>query len=402
VTAVVLAGPLVAAARAQQVTVAPPPTDPNVELADIEKEKEGALHAESFERPFAWLARKSTELEAASGLKLGLAYTTLFQQASNGPGDRNGGAGDVDLFARWTALGRGTPDTGTFVLNLEQRQEFGSQTPAELGPEIGTLNKTTNAFTKRELVVKDGYFAQRLFDDRLRLGIGRADPENLVGGMKYQSQNVSFLNQAFSTNPTISFPGSGATFAASVRPGPFYVSVGAVNAYSQTTQNTLHELVDERKFFTFAEGGWLGKVGDLGSGTYRVAVWHIDEREKTGKPSDRGITLVADQDFGASWAGFARYGRSEGRVAVVQELWEAGVLYKGLFGLKEDLTGLAAASSEPRDDAIRTEKVIEVFHRFQLNPQWQLSLGAQLILDPGKAPDDDPIGVFSFRVRVAF
>lgn len=335
------------------------------------------------------------------GLLFSGAYTALFQQ-SIGPGAVNGAAGDLDLFARWVAIGRGTKDTGTFYFAAENRHRLEANTPAEIGGEIGSLLGTTNGFNDRGWAVKEAYWVQRLFEDRFRFGLGRVDSENLVGGYKLQSANTSFLNKAFSTNPTIAFPGSGMGAAFSVKPVEwFYVAAGAANAYGKTTTIDIDELFDEWRLFSWVEVGYTPKIEGLGEGRYRVAAWHMDSRELTGQPSDSGISFIVDQEVGEHISLFARYGYADGQLTKVRQLAEAGGAYEGLFGSSSDLTGLAFAWAEPYED-LRNQMVLEAFHRFQLTGRIQLTLGMQLIIDPSDAPDTDAEGVFSARLRITF
>jgi hypothetical protein len=340
-------------------------------------------------------------LDQEHGLAVTGAYTILFQQSA-GPNAHSAGAGDFDLTAKWTLLGRGTPDTGAFYTAIEYRHDIGSITPNQLGGEIGTLLGTTNGFSDRRLAVKDAYWAQRLFDDHFRFGIGRADPENLVGLHKLQSANTSFLNKAFSTNPTIAFPGAGAAAAASLRPTQwFYLSGGVANAYGNFTTIEVDTLVDEWRFFKFGEAGFTPTIEGVGQGRYRVAIWHFDDRDLTGQPSDEGISLIADQDIGERGTVFARYGYADADLTKVRQSVQVGGAIGGLLGVEDDLTGLAVAWSEPLAD-LRDEKVLEVFHRFQITGRTQLTLGAQWIIDPSNAPDADSLGVFSARLRMSF
>src|SRR5262245_22025884 len=136
------------------------------------------------------------ELDEEYGLLIAGAYTMLFQQ-SIGPDEQSAAAGDFDLTGRWTFLGRDTPDIGSFYVATEYRHEIGNQPPSELGAQIGTLLGTTDGFSNRGWAVKDAYYAQRLFDDHVRVGLGRVDSENLVGNHDLQSANTSFLNKAF-------------------------------------------------------------------------------------------------------------------------------------------------------------------------------------------------------------
>lgn len=380
-----------------------PPTDTVQELDEISQSQQGSVTIPEAERPLQFLSNQAQALEKATGLRLGLAYTMAVQQATGGMNQRIGAAGDLDLLAKWTLLGRGTKNYGQLVFAGEYRHQIGSRTPSDLGGQIGTLIGTTNGFSERTMVVKELYWVQRLFDDRLRFGVGRADPENLVGGHKLQSANTSFFNKAFSTNPTIAFPGSGLAAGVSVRPTDLLLfTVGATNANARTTTIGIEELLDEWELFSFAEAGLTPTLEGVGPGRYRVAVWHIDEREDAGKPEDQGISVILEQDIGGVWQVFARYGYSDAEVTGVRHLAETGVGIKGLLGSKDNLTGVATAIGVSPVEGKPDEKIIELFHRWQVTAQSQFTVGAQLIVDPANAPGDDVLGVFSARMRLAF
>jgi porin len=334
------------------------------------------------------------------GLAITGAYTVLYQH-SVGPDAQGAAAGDFDLVARWTPIGRGTADTGSFYVAAEWRHQFGSRVPSALGSEIGTLLATTNGFSDRGLVVKDAYYVQRLFEDRLRVGFGRVDAENLFANHLLQSANTSFLNKAFSTNPTVALPGVGAGAALSVRPVDwFYVAGGANNAYGNTEAVTA-DLLDELRFFKYGEIGFTPSLEGVGDGRYRVAVWHMDSRSDTGQPADEGFSLIIDQAFGERVTTFARYGYATGDLTGVKQSIQAGGAVTGLVGSAADLTGLAFAWSQPEAD-LPDEEVLEIFHRLQLTGRLQLTLGAQWIFDPSNAPGVDALGVLSARFRMSF
>jgi porin len=339
------------------------------------------------------------ELDESYGLAVTGAYTVLYQH-SIGPDAQGAAAGDFDLTMRWTPIGRGTPDTGSFYVASEWRHQFGSRVPSALGSEIGTLLATTNGFSDRGLVVKDAYYVQRLFEDHLRVGLGRVDAENLVGIHQLQSANTSFLNKAFSTNPTIALPGVGAGAAFSVRPvDSFYVAGGANNAYGNTEAVTI-DLLDEWRFFKWGEIGLTPTVEGVGAGRYRVAVWHMDSRGHTGQPADEGFSVIVDQKFGERVTTFARYGYASGHLTGVKQSIQVGGAVTGLVGSTADLTGLAAAWSQPEAE-LHDEGVVELFHRFQLTGRLQLTLDAQWIVYPSNT-DVDGVGVLSARFRMSF
>lgn len=378
-------------------------TSPTVEMDEIDSEHTALLNIPFLDAPFKAGQNVLGDLEDATGLRVRFAYTMLFQQASNGPGDRSAGAGDLDIMAAWTLLGRGTADTGRLIVTGEYRFGMGNITPNALGPEIGSLQRTAGGFSDRGWVVRDFHWVQRLFEGRLRLLVGRSDVSDYVGGHRLQSINNSFLNRQFSSNSTTAFPAGHATSAGvSIQPiDEFYVTFGGANAYGSTNVNDWSTLGDG-DYFGFAEFGYTPRFEGLGWGRYALLIWNMPTRENTGQPSDSGFSVMLEQDFGANLHAFGRYGWAADGTTGIKQAGEVGVGYRGLLGSPDNLTGLAVGISEPTASGLRDEKVIELFHRFQLTPYSQLTFGIQGIFDPSNSPDVDGIAVFETRLRVEF
>lgn len=322
------------------------PTYLTEELDDIYTPSRGVLDVPWFDRPFDTILGWTTDLEAETGLRLGFAYTTIFQQASGGPGSRGAGSGDFDIMAAWTLLGRGTRDTGRLIASAEYRHKIGNQPVSSLGGEIGSLQQTASGFNDRGWVIRDLHWLQRLFDDRLRIGVGRADSSDFVGGHRLGNLNASFVNRAFASNTTTAFPGHGTTAGFSVRPSEvFYTTLGASNAYNQTNRNDI-SLLDELEFFSFGEVGFTPTFDGLGPGRYRVMVWHMDSREKDSIAGDKGYSVILEQDFGEVVQGFVRFGEADkGVLTGIKRSTEVGVGFRGLLGSADNLGGVAFAYS---------------------------------------------------------
>jgi porin len=385
-----------------------PAAQPEVEIAPTDQPPLDPLPPTTVEdeleeiRPGVAIKREFDRIAAETNLRFGIANTWLFQQASGGPGLRSAAGGDLDLLARWTAIGAGTKDTGVFVFAAEYRYQIGDQAPSALGGQIGTLLPTTNGFGERPMVVKEAYWDQRFAGDRFRLGLGRIDPENLFGGHRLQSANMFFMNKAFSSNPTVAYPGPGVAAAAQIKPVQWaHISGGITDANGKATVGNLEGFFDAGEFLTFAECALTPEFEGVGAGRYRLALWHIDERDDAGVPSDQGITISLDQDLGESLVVFLRYGHAEGDATGVTNSVQGGAGIKGIVQ-KDDMFGLAAAWSEPSGDGRRDEKVVEVFQRFQITETTQFTVGVETIFDPSNAPGDDVIGVFSARLRIVF
>jgi porin len=370
-------------------------------LESIYNPSPGMLNVPALDAPFNQILDWTRALDEKTALRIGAAYTMIFQQASGGPGRREGASGDFDIFGAWTPIGRGTPNSGQLVFSAEYRFKMGPLPASELGPEIGTLQRTTGGFNDRGWVWRDLYWLQRLFDDRLRLLLGRADVSDFFGATWMQNINSSFSNRAFSANSVIPSPGHGATAGFSIRPvDDFFLTAGIANAWSQTNTSNLSRL-DEKEFFTFTEFGYTPVIKNLGRGRYRVLLWHLDSREEAGAAGDKGYSLIIDQELGEVLQVFARYEYADKGVTGIKSSVEAGFGFRGMLGDPNNLGGIGFGYSEPTGEG-RDEKVIEIFQRWQLTGFTQFSLGAQAIFDPTNAPDSDVIGVFTARFRIVF
>ena len=97
-----------------------------------------------------WRQQLSDDL----GLDLGLAYTTLFQAATDGIGDpRYGWSGDFDIFGKWRLVNKAEKNTGSFGFLVEQRHRFTEIAPNDLGTNIGSLWGTTRGFNVQDVAL---------------------------------------------------------------------------------------------------------------------------------------------------------------------------------------------------------------------------------------------------------
>lgn len=374
------------------------------ELDDIYRAKTPTFNLPFIDGPIDRFIAATASLEESTGLRLGFAYTTIFQQASGGEGRRRGASGDLDIMGAWTLIGRGTPNTGQLIFSFEDRHKFGPEPASNLRPVLGTLHPPTNGFNDRGAVVRDVYWIQRLLDGKLGFALGRGDTSDFFGAHRMQSLNNSFSNRSLAANTVIPSPGHGLFAGFSVRPvDEFYATIGTANSYGSTNINDMSYL-DEGSFFTFGEFGYTPEIKGLGQGGYRVVLWHIDAREERAvSPSDHGFSIIADQRFGERFQVFARYGYADdGRVTGIRQSGEIGMGLRGLLGSEENMTGLAFAYSEARASGAKDEKILECFHRWQLTRHTQFSVGVQGIFDPSNDPDTDSVAVFTTRFRVAF
>ncbi len=366
-------------------------------------DQEGYLEETGIRSPLLYLTDPLEDLYQKTGLRLGVANTMLFLQPMGGQSSRSGSAGDLDFMSSWTLLGRGSENPGRLVFTGEYRYAIGSQPSSDVGPKEGTIVAPTNAFNARGWVIRDAYWIQRFFDGRLRVLFGRADISDYMGAHWLQNVNNSFINRNFSANAAIPFPGHGPMLGFSIRPtDQFYLTAGAVNAYSLTTDAGIDTVFDEGDFFSMAEVGYTPTFEPLGEGRYAFGLWHMDARGRDGLPSSYGFTFIADQNLTPNLQAFARYSYNDGRILNIKHNGQIGLGYSGLLGRTNDLTGAAFALTVPQRTTSRNETALEIFHRFQVAANTQFTTGFQIIANPGNAVENEPVGMFYVRLRTSF
>jgi porin len=378
-------------------------TNVPAELEEIAVPQPGYLESLGAPSPMRWVVDPLEDLYRRTGLRLGVAHTILFLQPLGGQSSQYGSAGDLDFISAWTLIGRDTPDTGRFIFTTEYRYQVGNQPASLVGRQVGTLVAPTGAFNDRGWVVRDAYWVQRLFGGRLRVLFGRGDPSDYVGAHWLQNVNNSFINRSFSANPSVPFPGHGPLLGVSIRPVDWlYVTAGAANGYSDTTLLGVNSLVDEWDIFTFGEVGWTPTFKGLGEGRYAMGLWHMDARSIGNLPEDWGMTFIADQNLTDNLQVFARYSYADGALTNLRHSAQLGLGYGGLLGRPNDLTGAGFSLNAPVRTSSRNETVVEVFHRFQVTANNQLTVGFQAIANPGNAAEDVPAGMVYLRLRSSF
>ena len=384
--------------------VTPSPNDVTQQLEEAKRKHAGIIENDPISRLGSLWRELDEKLEESIGLDLGLAYTILYQHATEARGPRDAAGGDLDFFGTWRLLGDEEGDNvGKIGFFTETRHSYTSISPAELKDSIGSLWKTTDGFDTQDFSLTQLWWQQDLFHNRLAFRIGKIDQGNLINTNRLKSDDLFFVNQAFSGNPALPFPGTGlgaAVFGIPVE--PLYILASFGDANGDKTKAGFDTFFDDAEYIAAVEVGLRPLFEKIWRGNYRFTFWHIDEREKKGIPSGEGVALSFDQEITQHVMALLRYGYADDGGTDVRHILSGGVAIKDPFGTTDDLLGVGLAWGEPQDRALRDQYVAEAFYRVQVTPNIQLTPGYQVIINPSENPDDDVIGVFEIRFRLAF
>lgn len=232
---------------------------------------------------------------------------------------------------------------------------------------MGGLTNTTGGFNDRGEVVRDAFYAQRFFDDRVLVLVGRIDISDYVGGYRLQNINSAFSNRAFFALAAAAFSGYGLGAVATVRPiDPLYVTFGAGYAYGCTTQIAVGRFFNDFDLFYTAEAGITREIQGLGLGRDAVTCWFVNERNDPEIGREQGFALVAEQDLGETFHAFACYLQADDVLERNKKSVQFGLGINGLLGSPRNFAAAAFSCGGPSTDGLRDEKIVEIFHRWQL------------------------------------
>ena len=336
------------------------------------------------------------------GLKVGFAYTIVYQTATGGD---DAAGGDVDLFGDWRLLGaKDSPNRGLAVFSAEYRHDVGTGiAPASLDTEIGSLWGTTNGFGEQDPCLKEFYWQQHINNDNLILRAGKIDAENYYNSNYWQSDSKYFLNQAFSSFPVRAFPSNGLGWNATAKiEDDYYISTGFQDAQGKKTESGFDTFFDDFNLFSALELGWTPEIRNWGRGTYRATGWYRDAGQSTGTPHDAGFDISIDQHVSPEWIPFLRAGVGEGNINGIEAMVSGGIGWQGKLITASDVVGFGGAWGKPSDHDLDDQYALETFYRLQVSGDNQFTLGYQVIINPSLQPDDDVVGVLELRWRITF
>ena len=377
-------------------------------LRKDEKIKETAVSFDALHRVLQPYFDFKARVQKKHGLSFGVDYNALFQAATESPGEEIAAGGVVRFFGRWSLLGRGSKNTGTFAYKVENRHRLGTDIPPQgLGSEVGYAGLTAVPFSDIGWALTNFFWEQELWNNRVAFILGVVDTTDYVDIYSLVDPWTDFSNLAFSTNPTMPAPNQGLGAALRVMvTEKVYVVGGLADANGDPTDplEGFHTFFEEAEYFSHIEVGWVASFKQRFTDNLHLTAWYVDTRKEEQVPSGWGLAFSFNRLVGEKWEPFVRAGYADDGGA----LWEGSVNIGVGYHLrrKSDLIGLGLSWGRPSEESLgpglNDQYTAEVFYRLELLKVVTLTPDVQLLVDPALNPNEDVIAIFGVRGRVSF
>lgn len=388
------------------------------DLQDDEALHSGWLRFPGVMEP--WEAFKA-DVAARTGIVFGGSWGVLYQNYSDVPAgaQRDSVGQKFTLNVSKQLLKAGTPDALTLDVVVEDRGPMGTDLPPlQAGLATGSIVPTAATWGDFDLGITQAYIRQNLAGNRFQYAIGKIFAPNFVDAYPFFDDNRQFLNQSFSTSPTIASPLRGAGAVGTWFPeANYYVLGGVYSANSSDTGWTVDDVFDTGELFYQVEVGWSALArsgvpvqarGPMDSNNIHLTGWYKDpqpdQSNPTLRPQARGLAFNANMTVGDNLMWFVRAGISDGWVN--DRAVSAGIGWRPTEKFS-DLFGFGVGWVRPNDDILppqfqREQWNVETFYRWHLTPNLAITPDLQYIANPSLNPGADDLWVASLRARITF
>jgi porin len=338
------------------------------------------------------------------GLSFGLDYTALVQAVTESPGEDSAAGGIFRFFGNWTVIGRDSGNTGSIVFKVENRHTLGTDIPPQdLGFEAGYLGITGTAFSDYDgWGLTNLFWKQRLNQGRFAFVAGAVDVTDYLGVYGMISPWTQFQNLVFLTDPTIPAPnqGLGAAFGVMATDN-IYVLGGLADTNGDPTDpgDWFDTFFNDREYFYHFEVGWTSSMERIYLDNIHLTGWYADDRKDAMVEDGWGLAFSAAWFINDSWMPFLRAGYSDDGGALLQASVGAGIGY--YWSESRDLLGVGVNWGKPPESGLDDQYTVELFYRLQLAQNLAITPDVQLLINPALNPDENVIGVFGLRARLA-
>ncbi|WP_424989511.1 carbohydrate porin [Fluviibacterium sp. S390] len=330
---------------------------------------------------------------ADNGLRFNIDYLALGQRSDSDLGEGQAGGGILRFYGNWQAT-----ENGSLTFKVENRHAYGTVAPQFFGFDSGAMSITGTGFNDNGTMLTNLFWSQRDAKGRWTLQFGQLDLTDFVDVYGLVSPWTSFQNLAFNTNPTINAPNPGLGIAGGAKLGENFYVVGAVADANGDPTKPSFDVFETGETFKSIEIGYTSGIDRIYFDNVHLTVWQSDEAEDGSRAEDKGAAFSAAWFFENTWMPFLRAGVADGTASLYQRSLSTGL---GWYRRNTDLAGIGLNWAEAKD-IDDTQFTTEVFYRFNISPDLQITPSIQYINNPLLDPGQDDLTILSLRARIVF
>ena len=421
-----------------------------------EDEPDLTVRLKAVEKDALNMKKAAKIAEGLDGIKVGASLATVGQMASGLPKDIENGSSQLnyraDVSVELPLKPLGDIEHKLFA-HLRMGQGLGLNAAAS---NLGHFASAPNALAFRAsgaspddsvVILGEAWYQAAIplpflgfkpySREKLEVTFGKMDifsffDQNAAAG----DESKQFLNSVFVHNPLLDAAGEVGVDANGFQPGfiasyfnyfdkpqPWRISVGVFGTgerganYQRSLSSPLLMVQAEKQL----------KLFDGLTGNYRIYGWNRSEGvEYDGSINKHtGVGISVDQRLGDGVKVFGRYGKLlKGELPFNQAVTAGAEFSGGYWGRGADSLGIAGAWLQSGkgyrsttattfldDNHTQTaysfvpsgaEQVAEMYYRYRVSPQFELSPDFQWITRGGGNSDADPVKVFAIRANIAY
>jgi len=349
-------------------------------------------------------------LRKKHGLAFSLDYTMGVLAATETIGAKDNGAGGaVRFFGSWDLVGRESGNTGTFIWKVEHRHKYTDIPVSGVAPAMGYAGAILPTLSNAGFRLTNLFWQQKVNEGRLELIGGMIDTTDWVDLYALASPWTGFFNFALATGgASIPVPDDAAigAYINAMLTKNAYIIAGFADSNADSTDplNGFDTFFNDNEYFKSIELGWTTSQERFYLDNIHLTFWHADEREQAGVPDGWGANFSYSKSFAEKWMPFVRGGYADDGGSVLQKTLSAGLGYH----LKDDISllGLGFNWGQPNETTfvpgLDDQYTTELFCRFQVAENFQLTPDIQYVVNPALNPTADDSWIFGLRGRLIF
>ena len=333
-------------------------------------------------------------------VELTLTYDALVQGYNDPDQSLSGGAGDLSLSGRWLMFGEKFNKPFYLSFRVRDRHGYSEYTPSNIKSEADLLWGTTDGFNDAGFQIPDLFFDQVLFDGQLDLIYGQFSIDKFVDKHAFRSAKRFFLNEAFSDNPTVSFPSFGAGFAANWKPNESWeLGGGGSNIQGVEGDSKVDFKLDSSDLFGTIQIAY--NFSGLGNkrGRLQAMGWGTSVEDAEDLSSGLGVSITLEHSGRVKGESFVlRYAQSDGEATSTDILYFLGY-GREIRGFDHLGAGIGAGRSSATS---KWQTVFELYYRWQVTKELLITPDVQFIFGDDLEGDSKTRIVAGLRAGIVF